>query len=167
MVEREREVTIHDTVVEYVAKIAFYVEGKGLVQTAKKFVDEAFTFFETLGDKRITHRPYGYLPWRQLSYRCATFKSKYTVAYLETTSGITICDISLTSLLVNKLQDQKNKLLHLQPERQRFMTRRPTKHKRKSPTALPPLHPINKSSSNFLPLRYVLQPSVHNLCRTR
>jgi hypothetical protein len=99
----ERKVTIHDSVVEYVAKIAFYIEGKGLNETAKKFVDEAFTFFEGLGDKRITHRPCGFLPWRKLSYRCATFRRKYTVAYLESSSAITICDIALTKTLVGNM----------------------------------------------------------------
>lgn len=63
----ERKVTIHETVVEYVAKIALYVEGKGLSETAKKFIDEAFSFFEELADKRVTHRPCGFIPWRKLS----------------------------------------------------------------------------------------------------
>ncbi len=58
----ERKVTIHDSVVEYVAKIAFYIEGKGLNETAKKFVDEAFTFFEGLGDKRILIVPAVFFP---------------------------------------------------------------------------------------------------------
>lgn len=99
----KREVTIHETVVEYVARIAFHIEGQGLAETAKKFIDEAFNFFEGLGDKRVTHRPCGFLPWRKLSYRCSTFRRKYTVAYLEISSGITICDIALSKMLVSNI----------------------------------------------------------------
>lgn len=99
----ERKVTIHETVVEFIAKIAFYVEGKGLSETAKKFVDDAFSFFEELSDYRITHRPCGYVPWRKLSYRCATFRKKYTIAYLENSSEIIICDIALSKMLINDL----------------------------------------------------------------
>ena len=40
----KREITILDAAVEAVANISFFVEGKGLPQTAKRFVDDAFSF---------------------------------------------------------------------------------------------------------------------------
>jgi len=100
----ERKVTIHETVVEFVAEIALYVEGRGLLETARKFIDDAFSFFEELGDSRITHRPCGYVQWRKLSYRCATFRKKYTIAYLENATEIIICDIALSKMLVSDLK---------------------------------------------------------------
>ena len=99
----ERKITIHESVVEYIAKVAFFIEGKGLPDTAKKFIDDAFSFLDGLADQRIAHRPCGYIPWRMLSYRCATFRKKYTVAYLELTTEVIICDIGLTKLLNGKV----------------------------------------------------------------
>jgi hypothetical protein len=77
----KREVTILDTASDAVADTAFFVEGKGLPHTAKKFVDEAFEFFARLSDDRIEHHPCTYPLWKSLNYRCVTYK-KYTVAYL-------------------------------------------------------------------------------------
>jgi plasmid stabilization system protein ParE len=51
----ELKVTILDKAAAEVASIAFYIETKGLPATAKKFVDEAFHFFEKLGDIHPTH----------------------------------------------------------------------------------------------------------------
>ena len=96
----QRKVTILDAAVNAVAQVSYFIEGAGLPQSAKGFVNEAFIFFEKLADDRLTHRPCGYLPWRKLRYRCATFRKKYTVAYLEFDTEILICVFSLTKLLV-------------------------------------------------------------------
>jgi len=96
----KRKITILDTAVDGVAEVAFYIEGKGLPQTAKKFVDEAFEFFYALSDERIVHRPCSYLPWKELTYRCVTFRRKYSIAYIEHAREIVICEFALTKLLV-------------------------------------------------------------------
>ena len=41
----KRKVSILETAAEVVADIALFIETRGLPQTAKKFVDEAFCFF--------------------------------------------------------------------------------------------------------------------------
>ena len=41
----KRKITILDQVAEEIARTAFFIEGEGLPQTAKRFVDEAFSFF--------------------------------------------------------------------------------------------------------------------------
>ena len=53
----KRKVTILEPAVEEVAQVALYIEGEGLPETAKKFVDDAFAFFESLSDERLVHRP--------------------------------------------------------------------------------------------------------------
>jgi hypothetical protein len=58
----KRKVTILEPAATAVAEIAMFIESKGLPATAKKFVDEAFTFFEKLSDERITHHPCSYNP---------------------------------------------------------------------------------------------------------
>lgn len=95
----QRKVTILDPAIEEVARIALFIEGKGMPATAKKFVDEAFSFFEKLSDERVTHQPCKYVPWNLLNYRCANFRKKYTVAYLANEDEIIICDFAVQKLL--------------------------------------------------------------------
>jgi plasmid stabilization system protein ParE len=90
----KRKVTILDPATEEVARIAYYIEGKGLPKTAKQFVDEAFAFFETLSDERVVHRPCPHVTWKNLGLRCANFRKKYIVSYLDNTNEIIICDFT-------------------------------------------------------------------------
>jgi hypothetical protein len=46
----KRKITILEPAVEEVARISLYIEGEGLPTTAKRFVDDAFAFFESLSD---------------------------------------------------------------------------------------------------------------------
>ena len=94
-----RKVTILDTASDTVAEVAFFIESKGMPQTAKQFVDEAFEFFEQLGDKRLTHHPCTYPLWKRLNYRCTTFRKKYIVAYLNFKSEIVICEFVPSKLI--------------------------------------------------------------------
>lgn len=95
----KRKVTILEPAVREVAHIALYVEGEGMPATAKKFVDDAFEFFDHLSDEALTHRPCKFKEWSQLGYRCANFKKKYIVAYPDNTNEIIICDFSLQKIL--------------------------------------------------------------------
>jgi hypothetical protein len=96
----QREVTILDKAVEEVAYIAYFIEGKGLPQTSKKFVDDVFSFFSKLGDSRIKHKPCGFRIWKEGGYRCANFRRKYVVAYLDLEKEIVICDFVAHKLLI-------------------------------------------------------------------
>jgi hypothetical protein len=82
-----------------VAEIAFFIEGEGLPQTAKKFVDEVFLFFERLSDERIEHKLCSHRRWKDLGYRCGPYKKKYVVAYLSQEKEIIICDFVSGKLL--------------------------------------------------------------------
>lgn len=95
----KRKITILDTAVNAVAKVSFFIEEKGLSETAKRFVDDVFVFFDKLADERIVHRPCTYPAWRKLTYKCATFRKKYTVAYLEHSTEIVICEFTPAKLL--------------------------------------------------------------------
>jgi hypothetical protein len=95
----KRKLTILEPAVNEVADVAFYIEGKGMSETAKKFVDEAFLFFEHLADEAITHRPCKYEVWNLMGYRCANFKKKYVVAYLDNSHEVIICDFGLQKVL--------------------------------------------------------------------
>ena len=94
----KREVTILDTASDAVADAAFFVEGKGLSQTAKKFVAETFEFFAKLSDDRIEHHTCTYPLWKSMNYRCVTYK-KYTVAYLYFKDEIVVCEFVPSKLI--------------------------------------------------------------------
>ena len=79
----KRKVTILETAVTEIAHVAYFIESKSMKETAKKFVNEAFQFFDGLADEAITHRPCKYEMWSLLGYRCANFRKKYVVAYID------------------------------------------------------------------------------------
>lgn len=95
----QREVIILAPAVDAVSKIAIFIEGEGLPETAKKFVAEAFSFFATLSDERVIHHPCRHETWNLLNYRCVNFRKKYVVAYLDNEDEIIICDFALQKLL--------------------------------------------------------------------
>jgi hypothetical protein len=95
----KRKVTILEPAVEEVARISLYIEGEGLPMTAKKFVDDAFAFFETLSDERLLHRPCKHPAWKGLGLRCVNFRKKYIVSYLDNVSEIIVCEFALQKLL--------------------------------------------------------------------
>lgn len=53
----KRKISILEPAATAVAEIAWFIENKGLPQTAKNFVIEAFDFFDNLSDERIEHKP--------------------------------------------------------------------------------------------------------------
>ena len=95
----KRKVSILEPAATAVAEIAWFIENKGLPQTAKKIVDEAFLFFDKLSDQRTEHKPCHYFRWKDLGYRCVPYKKKYIVAYLSQSKEIVICDFVSAKLL--------------------------------------------------------------------
>jgi hypothetical protein len=94
----KREVTILDPATDSVAEAAYFIEGKGLPETAKRFVDEVFQFFTSLANERIEHHLCTYPIWKNLQYRCVTYK-KYTIAYILYKHEIVICEFVASKLI--------------------------------------------------------------------
>ena len=95
----KRKVSILEPASSAVAEIAYFIEGMGLPQTAKEFVDEAFAFFEKLSDDIAVHKPCMYEPWKVLNYRCVPYNKKYTIAYLSMKDEIVICEFVSSKLI--------------------------------------------------------------------
>lgn len=68
-------------------------------ETAKKFVDEIFTYFETISIDKAEHSLCSYKKWQSLNYHCTSFKKKYVIAYLSLQNEMTICDFVVGKLL--------------------------------------------------------------------
>ncbi len=96
----QRKVRILHKAAEEVAYVAYFIESKGLPKTAKRFVDESFSFFHKLGNSMVRHKPCNQVVWKEEGYRCANFKKKYVVAYLEMEDEVIICDFALQKLVV-------------------------------------------------------------------
>ena len=95
----KRKVSILEPAATAVAEIAWFIENKGLPQTAKKFVNEVFQFFDKLSDERLVHKPCTYIKWKTLHYRCVPYKKKYVIAYLSQEKEIVICGFVSAKLL--------------------------------------------------------------------
>ena len=67
-----RKVSILEPAATSIAEIAWFIESEGVPITAKKFVKDAFLFFENLSDERLMHKPCGYKRWKELKYRMRT-----------------------------------------------------------------------------------------------
>jgi len=78
----KRKVTILEPAVEEVARVALHIEGEGLPKTAKRFVDDAFAFFESLADDRSVHRPCKHPAWKKLDLRCVNFLEKFSPEFI-------------------------------------------------------------------------------------
>lgn len=95
----KRKVSILEPAATAVAEIAWFIESNGLPKTSKKFVMDAFSFFENLSDERFEHKVCTYTRWLNLGYRCVPYKKKYIVAYLSLQKEIVICDFVAAKLL--------------------------------------------------------------------
>ncbi|KAA5533409.1 hypothetical protein F0919_12775 [Taibaiella lutea] len=97
-----KQVTILENVVETVSEIAFFIESKGMPDTAKKYVDDVFAFLEKLSVPNVKHRFCEYKRWESLEYSCINYKRKYVIAYLDLSEEIIICDFVPAKLLFEK-----------------------------------------------------------------
>lgn len=95
----KRKVSILESAATAVAEVSFFIESKGLPKTAKKFIDEVFSFFEKLSEDIIEHRVCQYKQWKNLGYKCANYKKKYVVAFISLEKEIIICDFVVAKLL--------------------------------------------------------------------
>lgn len=95
----KRKVSILEPASTAIAEIAWFIESKGLPETARNFVNNAFNFLEKLSDDRIEHKLCSYKKWRELGYRCVPYKKKYIIAYLSLRKEVVVCDFVSAKLL--------------------------------------------------------------------
>ena len=95
----ERKVTILETAATAVAEIAYFVENEGYPVAAKKFVDDAFNFFDKISNDIVEYNTCKYKRWASLGYQCAYFRKKYVVAFLSLKTEFIVCDFVSMKLL--------------------------------------------------------------------
>ncbi len=95
----KRKVTILDSAAEAIASVAFFIEGKGLPVTAKRFVDSVFLFLENVSNGMVVHRECKYdNEWKLFGYKCVSF-NKFVVVYLDQIDEIIVYDFVPAKML--------------------------------------------------------------------
>jgi|SRR5690348_10701032 hypothetical protein len=94
-----RKVIVKQNAADNIAAIAWFIESKGLIETANKFTDDAYDFFKKIAD---TSKSYSLCrdPKRALlGYKCISFKKKYTVVFIESEDELLICEFISSKLI--------------------------------------------------------------------
>lgn len=94
-----RKVIVKQSVADSLAAIAWYIESKGLIATADKFLDHVYDHFLKLSDQRKSF-PKCKEPEREsLGYKCTTYKKTYTIVFIETETELIICEFIPSKLI--------------------------------------------------------------------
>jgi plasmid stabilization system protein ParE len=95
----KRKVIVKESVAESIAKIAWFIESKGMVKTAEKFSDAVYDFFETLADERKVHAFCRDEKRKIIGMKCLPYKKKYTIVFLETDLEIVVSEFIPSKLI--------------------------------------------------------------------
>lgn len=94
-----RKVVVKQSAADNIATIAWFIESKGLVSTAEKFVDTVYDYFYKLSDVKKSFA-YCKEPHRAtMGYKCITYKKKYTIVFIESDVEIIICEFISSKLI--------------------------------------------------------------------
>ena len=94
-----RKIIVKQSAADTIASIAWFIESKGLIDTANKFTDDAYDFFIKIADTMRLHSICRDSSRAILGYKCIPFKKKYTVVFIESDDEIIICEFILSRLI--------------------------------------------------------------------
>ncbi|MCA6369428.1 MAG: hypothetical protein IM631_22120 [Cytophagales bacterium] len=95
----KRKIVIHRSVAESIAKIAWFIESKGLLATAERYSQDIYNFFELLTDRKKSYPFCRDSKRARLGYKCVSYKRKYTVVFIQTDSEIIVCEFVPSKLI--------------------------------------------------------------------
>lgn len=87
-----RKVTIKQSASESIASVAWFIESKGLIVTAEKFTDDVYNYFLKLANPLKSYAACKDPVRSSLGYKCAPYKKKYTIVFIETENELMICE---------------------------------------------------------------------------
>lgn len=94
-----RKIIVKQTAAENIAAIAWFIESKGMVLTADKFIDAVYDYFIHIADIRKSY-PICREPGRALmGYKCIPYKKKYTIVFIESEQELIICEFVSSKLI--------------------------------------------------------------------
>ena len=95
-----RKVIVKQSAAENIAAISWYIESKGLIITADKFIDEVYNYFLALSDKRKSYAICRESTRAILGYKCISYKKKYTIVFIESEVELIICEFISSKLII-------------------------------------------------------------------
>jgi hypothetical protein len=95
-----RKIIVKQSAAENIAAISWYIESKGMIITADKFIDEVYNYFLKLSDKRKSYAICRESTRTILGYKCISYKKKYTVVFIESDVELIICEFISSKLIV-------------------------------------------------------------------
>ena len=94
-----RKLTVKQSAADNIAAIGWFIESKGMLTTADKFVDEAYDFFIRLANNMKSYTTCREPGRAAIGYKCVNYKNKYTVVFIETAKELTICEFISSKLI--------------------------------------------------------------------
>jgi hypothetical protein len=95
----KRKVIVKRTVADAIAQVSWFIESKGLVDTAEKYASSIYDFFETMADNQKSYPLCREAGRALLGYKCIPFKRKYTIVFIENEKEIIICEFIPSKLI--------------------------------------------------------------------
>jgi plasmid stabilization system protein ParE len=94
-----RKIIVKQTAADTIAAIAWFVESKGMIATADKFIDNVYDAFLKLADDRKSYPFCREAERAALGYKCIPYKKKYTIIFIETDKELIICEFISSKLI--------------------------------------------------------------------
>ena len=94
-----RKVIVKQTAADNIAAIAWYIESKGMIATADKFVDDVYDYFIKIADTRKSYTLCREPQRAFIGFKCIPYKKKYTIVFIETKEEIIICEFISSKLI--------------------------------------------------------------------
>lgn len=94
-----RKVTVHKAAAENIAAIAWYIESKGLLVTADKFIDDVYDYFIKLANELKSYADCRDPQRAALGYKCVPYKKKYTITFIESDTELVICEFLSSKMI--------------------------------------------------------------------
>jgi len=94
-----RKVVIKESVAEQIASIAWFIESKGMVATADRFIDSVYDFFLNIADETKSYAVCKEPVRASAGFKCVPFKKKYTIVFIEADTEIVICEFLPSKLI--------------------------------------------------------------------
>ncbi len=73
----KRKITVKQSVADSIAQVSWFIESKGLISTADKYVDSIYDFFDSMADDRKSYSICRDNQRSLLGYKCISLKKIY------------------------------------------------------------------------------------------
>ncbi len=95
----QRKITIQTEVAEEIADIAYFIESKGLPETAIKFTKSVMNFIRSLEFDKIEFAACRDLERAELGLKCIPYNKKYTLVFYQLEDEVIITEFILSKMI--------------------------------------------------------------------